>query len=416
VNVRRVLAPLLAGLLGLAGALGATLYLHRAAAAAVQRVLEERLRGAGEAAAAMIDPSRPEAAPLAAVMGASRLEGAYLLSRELRVLADATGPAGGRADLLRVDEARVAAAFEGRATVDFAFAVGDQPIATGYFPVRGPGGGIAAVLALEAGQEFAAVRRDLERARQVGIGLSALVALALGAAAFRWARSEAGRRTVAERAARGEAQARMAAAVAHEVRNPLGIIRGAAELIGARSGDRLVPADSAALRDILDEVQRLNRLTEDFLDLSREPRLEPVDVELGELAAEAARGVGHAFADLEVRVEMPPLRVRVDPDRLRQVLANLLANAGQAGARRVEVRGRGAGGVARIEICDDGPGIPADLRARLFDPFATGRPGGTGLGLAISRRIVERHGGALGLVDERRPGATFELRLPLTAG
>jgi signal transduction histidine kinase len=143
-----------------------------------------------------------------------------------------------------------------------------------------------------------------------------------------------------------------------------------------------------------------------------------VDLDLGELAAEAARGVGHAFADLEVRVEveLPPLRVRVDQGRLRQVLANLLANAGQAGARRVDVLGRAAGGVARVEIRDDGPGIPEDLRTRLFDPFATGRPGGTGLGLAISRRIVERHGGALVLVDDPRPGATFELRLPLSPG
>jgi signal transduction histidine kinase len=414
--MRRALAPLVAGLLGLAGALGATLYLHHAAAAALQRVLEERLRGAGETAAAMLDPSRPDAPALAAVMRASRLEGAYLLSRELRVLSDATGPAGGRADLLRIDEARVWSAFEGRSTVDFAYAVGDQPIATGYFPVRGNDGSVSAVLALEAGQEFAAARRGLERARQVGIGLSALVALALGAAALRWARSEADRRVVAERAARGEAQARMAAIVAHEVRNPLGIIRGAAELIGARSGDRLGTDDSAALRDILDEVQRLTRLTEDFLDLSREPRLEPVDVDLGELAAEAARGLGRSFASVEVRIEVPPLRVRGDPGRLRQVLANLLANAGQAGAGRIEVLGRAADGVACLEIRDDGPGIPADLRDRLFDPFATGRPGGTGLGLAISRRIAERHGGTIGLIDGGGPGATFELRLPLAPG
>jgi signal transduction histidine kinase len=409
----RAFAPLLAGFLGLAGALGATLYLHRVATAAVQRVLEERMRGAGEAAAATLDPTQPDATVLAAVMKASRLEGAYLLSKDLRVLSDATGPAGVRVDLLRIDEARVRAAFDGRSTVDFAYAVGDQPIATGYFPVDGRDGRVSAILALEAGQEFAEARRDLERARLVGVGLSALVALALAAAALRWARSEAARLMVAERAARSEAQARMAAMVAHEVRNPLGIIRGAAELIGARSKDRLAVADTSALQDILGEVERLNRLTEDFLDLSREPRLEPVDVDLAALAAEAARGLGHSFAGVEVRIELPLLRVRADPGRLRQVLANLLANAGQAGAGKVEVSGRADAGVARVEIRDDGPGVPPDLRPRLFDPFASGRRGGTGLGLAISRRIVERQGGALGILDDGRPGAAFELRLPL---
>ena len=130
----------------------------------------------------------------------------------------------------------------------------------------------------------------------------------------------------------------------------------------------------------------------------------------------AARGLAHSFAGIDVQIDMPALRVQADPGRLRQVFVNLLANAGQAGARNLEVLGRATDGVARVEIRDDGPGIPADVRSRLFDPFATGRRGGTGLGLAISRRIVERHGGVLGLLDDHRPGAAFELRLPLVSG
>ncbi|MCM2334934.1 MAG: sensor histidine kinase, partial [Anaeromyxobacteraceae bacterium] len=92
--------------------------------------------------------------------------------------------------------------------------------------------------------------------------------------------------------ARGDALARMAAMVAHEVRNPLGIIRGAAELVRARASERLEAVDQGALQDVLDEVQRLNRLTEDFLDLAREPRLELVSVDLGHLVEEAAAAWG----------------------------------------------------------------------------------------------------------------------------
>lgn len=299
--------------------------------------------------------------------------------------------------------------------MDVAFSVGDQSIATGYFPVRAANGRISAVLALEAGQEFAAARGGLERALWVGLVLSAFVALVLTAAAFQWARSEAHRRDGAERAARGEALARMAAMVAHEVRNPLGIIRGAAELIQARSGSSLPAPDGEALRDVLEEVQRLNRLTEDFLDLAREPDFETTPVELGELASEAARALALAGEDLEVRVTVPTLRVQADPGRLRQVFANLLGNACQAGARHVEILGRVAGEEVVVEIRDDGPGIAAAVRPRLFDPFASGR-GSTGLGLAISRRIVDRHGGTLELKNDGRPGAAFELRLPLAPG
>jgi two-component system OmpR family sensor kinase len=411
----RALAPLLAALLGLAGSLAATLALHRAASSALDEVLTERLRGAGETAARLLEATPATPARLRAVVDANALDGAYVVSPSLVVLADANGPAGGAADVLRVDAARVEAALRGEASVGRAYDVGEVSIETGYFPVRGPGGAPAAVLALEAGKRFSGARAGLRRALAVGIVLSAAGALALAVAAARWSRAERARREEAARAARGEALARMAAAVAHEVRNPLGIIRGAVELVRARAQEALAERDRERLSDVLGEVERLRRLTQDFLDLSAEPALEPAPVDLAEVARDAARGSAAVHPGLEVRIALDGApRVRGDPGRLRQVLANLLANAAQAGAHTVRIDGAAEGGLVKVRVRDDGPGIPPEVRARLFDPFTTGREGGTGLGLAVSRRIVERHGGTLALAagGDAATGTTFELRLP----
>ena len=119
--MRKALVPLVAGLLGLAGTLGATLYLHRAANAALDRVLEERILGAGETAAEMVGRSIPSTATLRAVMDANQLEGMFLLSPDLVVLADATGSPGRRADLLRVDRGRGARALAGEQSLAFSY-------------------------------------------------------------------------------------------------------------------------------------------------------------------------------------------------------------------------------------------------------------------------------------------------------
>lgn len=408
----RIAAPAIAALLGLVGSLGATLYLHGAAGAALDRVLEERLRGAGETAAGMLARGDADAPTLRAVMAANGLEGAYVVGPGLTVLADATGPAGRPADLLRIDAARAATAFGGAPSVAFGWQLGDVRIATGYFPIRDPGGKVRAVLALEAGQAFAAARGTLRRALAVGVVLSVVGAVALALAALSWSRVEAQRRVDAERAARGDALARMAAMVAHEIRNPIGIIRSAAELVGARSGPLLGEKDRAALADVLGEVDRLRRMTEDFLDLSREPRLELQAVDVAELAADAARGLSRTHPSVAVRVEVPPLRALADPGRTRQVLANLLVNSAQAGATSIALSAVAGDGAVRLTLQDDGTGVDPTLRARLFDPFVTGRAGGTGLGLAISRRIMERQGGALENLPSER-GARFQVRLPL---
>ena len=415
-TLRRALVPLAAALLGLAGSLGATLFLYRVAASALDRVLEERLHGAGETAAELLARGEPTPDLLRAIMAANRLEGAYVLSPELSVVADAAGETSAAPNLLRVDASRAAQALGGRASVAFAFAMGDLRVATGYFPVRAPGGSVRSVLALEAGQSFASARARVRRALWVGVALSLVGALALAALARQWARGEEQRRRVAERAARGDALARMAAMAAHEIRNPIGVIRGAVELVQERAGARLSEDDREALSDVIGEVERLRRLTQDFLDLAREPALVKAPADLAQSGAEAARRLARNYPGVTVELALPELVLDADAARLRQVFLNLLANAAEAGARRVILRGEVADGFARVLVEDDGPGIDPALRDRLFEPFATGRADGTGLGLAISRQIAERHGGSLRLVPSKSGGAAFELRLPVGDG
>ena len=413
---RLALVPVAAAALGLLGSLAATLFLYSAAAHALDRVLDERLRGAGESAAELLEGSLPDGARLRALMVANSLEGAFVLDGSLTVLADATGPAGRRADLLRVDPDRVRRALGGETSVAASYALGDSLVATGYFPLRS-GGEVRSVLALEAGQAFVGARRGLQSALALGALLSALGALALAVVAARWARSERSRSEAAERAARGEAVSRMAAMAAHEIRNPLGVIRGTVELMQQRSTAVLGERDRKALQDVLGEVERLRRLTEDFLDLAADRPLQRARIDLEALLDEAARATELAFPAVTLRREFAPLpTVEGDAGRLRQVFLNLLTNAAQAQLRgELTLRASACDGTIAIAVHDNGPGVPAELRRRLFDPFVSGKQGGTGLGLAISRRIVERHGGDISLVDDGQPGATFVVRLPASA-
>ena len=393
--------------LSLVAPLAAMVALWRGAQLSLERVLDGRLRGAGESAALLLQDHPPGQATLLSLMRTHHLDGAYLLDGKLTVLADATGPAGDRADLLRVDADRVAAAFEGEPTVASTYSLGEVVVATGYFPLRDAGGRVFAVLALEAGRAFADPGPWLSRALALGV-LGALgAAAAIGVIGRRALQGQAA-------AARADAFARVAAMAAHEIRNPLGVIRGTVELMRARLQRTLTLKDAEALSDVLGEVERLKRLTEDLTDLAQDRPLAMDEVDVARVLEDAARAAETSTPGVKVRLELggPLPLVRGDPARLRQVFANLLANAAQSQREgEVEVRAFREGGEVLAQVRDRGAGVPPEARVRLFDPFFTTKAQGSGLGLFISRRLVERQGGTLRLLEVEGPGACFEVRL-----
>ena len=216
-----------------------------------------------------------------------------------------------------------------------------------------------------------------------------------------------------ERAARDErlvAVGRLAASVAHEIRNPLASLSGSLQLIGEEHASSMVTL-------ALDEAARLNRLVEDFLDASRAPVLRRRQVSVLEVAqtvAEAFARDGRYGATVKVSVQGQSGVAEVDPDRIRQTLWNLLLNAAQAMPRggTVAINLAEDGDGLRIAVQDDGPGIPPEDLHRVFDPFYSRRAGGTGLGLALVEQVVRGHGGSVEAHSGEGAGTTFDIWLP----
>lgn len=195
---------------------------------------------------------------------------------------------------------------------------------------------------------------------------------------------------------------RMAARIAHDLNNPLAVIRGVAELArkeASARGDARLAEDNAL---ILHHIERCQRTVEQLLAYGRPIRLACEPLDLNHLVGEVAGRwrAQHAHARLECVPAAAPLPVRADPYQFERVLDNLLINAREAAPDgRIEVRLSSAGGMAVLRVIDTGPGFSAAARAHLFEPFQTTKRGGSGLGLASCRAIVDAHGGRIEVAD-----------------
>jgi two-component system nitrogen regulation sensor histidine kinase NtrY len=214
------------------------------------------------------------------------------------------------------------------------------------------------------------------------------------------------------RGQRLEAWAEMARMIAHEIKNPLTPIRLSAEHmreVRASAPERFDEVFERCTTNILQQVEDLRQIASEFSTYSRIPKLDPRE---GDLVAAVGRVVQGYQASpppgVEIRyeTELTGLRARFDDRLLSRAVRNLLENAVRAsgGAGEVVVSLGAGGGAARIAVADRGPGVPADLLPRIFDPYFSTHDSGTGLGLPIARRIVEEHGGTI-TARNREPSA-----------
>jgi len=213
----------------------------------------------------------------------------------------------------------------------------------------------------------------------------------------------------------------MAAVIAHEVKNPLAGIRGAVQVIGGRLAKD--SREVAVVGEILSRIDTLNGLIQDLLLFARPPQPKPIPVDVSPLVRTTAELLSGDPALSGVRIEVegwaPPLAG--DAELLKIVFLNLLLNGAHAmrGAGRIRVSIDVAGGVCRVAFSDSGPGIPPDIREKIFTPFFTTKSRGTGLGLPTAKRLIEAHHGTIHIDCPPGGGTTVTVELPLatsTAG
>lgn len=207
----------------------------------------------------------------------------------------------------------------------------------------------------------------------------------------------------------------MAAVIAHEVKNPLAGVRGAIQVIGSR----LPPGspDSAVVKEVVSRIDALNELMKDLLLFARPPQPRPTPVDLRALAATTAGLLAQdpAWNGVHVDVEGSASPIFADAEMLKIVFQNLMVNSAHAmhGQGRILVGVTNADGASRITVTDEGPGIPREIREKIFTPFFTTKSRGSGLGLATAKRLIDAHRGRIDVECPPTGGTVITIELPI---
>lgn len=244
-----------------------------------------------------------------------------------------------------------------------------------------------------------------------------------------WRRRSRKERDAEKRAHRAEKMAyagQLAGALIHEIKNPLNTLSMNLQLLAEDWQDGESQKERRALKRLKrlqTETERLNAILNDFMDFVREPKLQLHPCNPNDVVDEVVMFLRPELDlnDIELRCSYGTVPAcRLDSNRFKQALLNLVLNAQEAvagrPAREIMIRTSTEDEQARIEVTDTGKGIPAEDMERIFEAFYSTRKGGTGLGLPTTRRIIEAHGGTLSVHSEVDRGTSFIIRIPIQSG
>jgi PAS domain S-box-containing protein len=209
---------------------------------------------------------------------------------------------------------------------------------------------------------------------------------------------------------------KLAGGVAHEIRNPLTAIKNAAYVLERQLGKSTSPEVTQALAIVHDEVARANHIVGELLDYARVREPERRRVAVVDLISAAIKA-SDVPSGVAVVVDPAIADVMVDATQVEAALSNVIRNSVEAmhGTGEITFEIHSDAAVVRLRVCDSGPGVPAEVEGRLFEPLVTTKASGLGLGLITARTLVERQGGTLVYYASIRPGACFEMSLPRAA-
>ena len=310
------------------------------------------------------------------------------------------------------------AALAGEAAVSGPFRHRGRVLRAGFAPVRAAAGPVAGVVAVEAEPAYLAVLADLGRTLSL---LALLSAVAIGVLAAFFIRAAASSARLERRLSRAEnlaAMGRLTATLAHEIKNPLAIIRGSAERLRGPDPDSRRMADF-----VIEESDRLSKTVARYLQFAR--------------GTESLTETGDGLAALDATLDLledefkarhvvlersrggaDSVTVRLDSESLKQVYLNLLLNAVEAMPQggRVRVSDRATADRLEVGVADEGPGIAAEVLTKIGRPFFTTKARGSGLGLFLTRRLLRSCGGDLEIRSEVGRGTVCTARVPRTKG
>ena len=350
------------------------------------------------------------------------LQAAFIIDRNFQVLVE-----GGRDFMLepsrtylQQDSVAIEQAWLGEIATSPIHVVEGNRFKNVYAPLRDVSLEVAALLVLEANADFFEIlglfKRGLIFGGLVSFGLIVVFSFFISWMITLLIRTQESLKQSEKLAAMGQ----MAASMAHEIRNPLGIIKSTSDVLKEKYAQAKEHDD--LFEYISEEVKRLNLLVNNFLSFAREPKLNPKLVDLNLVIKKAVTAIEREISDQKIEIDCQDVtkleQFIFDEDAIQQVLFNLLINSIQAidqtgkieiGLTKTDLKGQS---YAKLTVSDNGSGIEGDL-SRIFEPFYSTKSSGSGLGLPISKQIIEKHGGWIEVESQPGEGTVFRFFLPI---